>query len=177
MYTPAEGTMFRVAVTITAVFAIAVIAIAPAAAQLGASALPVPSPVRAVTPMVSYVWYEPARDEVESGRGIEAAVLFNFAGPIKGRLQYIWPQTGDYSNIALSGVLGWGGPIYLGAGIERSSARENFPVPRDIDETQTYAFVGLASRNPLYSLLFEVERSFGSDLEGTTFKAGATVSW
>lgn len=169
--------MSRLAVTIAAVVTIVVIGIAPAAAQLGVPALPVPNPVRAITPMVSYVWYEPDRDEIESGRGVEAAVLFNFAGPIKGRLQYIWPQSGDYSNIALSGVLGFGGPIYLGAGIERSSARQNFPIAQDIDETQTYAFVGLASRNPLYSLLFEVERSFGDDLKGTTFKAGATVSW
>jgi hypothetical protein len=170
--------MARVAVVVAALVAAVVVMIPPAAAQLpvpGASALP--GRAAQATPMVTYAWYEPQRSEVDSGRGFEAAAVFNFAGPVKGRIQYLWPQSGDYSNIGIAALLGWGGPIYLGAGYERSSGHESLPVPRDISDYQTYAFAGLASRSQFYSLLFEVERSFGSELKGTTFKAGLTLSW
>jgi hypothetical protein len=148
-----------------------------------ASALPIggasllPGGGGQASPSLSYIWYEPSRSEVDSGRGFEVAAVFNLLGPVKGRLQYAWPQSGDYSNIGLAAIAGWGGPIYIGAGYERSSGHETLPVSRDISEYQTYGFVGLASRTKFYSLLLEVERSFGSELDGTTLKAGVSVSF
>jgi len=169
--------MLRVAVAVLAVLAAMVTAIAPAAAQLGIPS-PVPLPgAGQVAPSVSYIWYEPRRAEVESGRGLEAAAVFRFLGPVRGRIQYAWPQSGNYSNLGLAAVIGWGGPIYLGAGYERSSGRETFPVARDLSESQPYAFVGLTQKSTLYALIFEAERSFGDELEGTTLKAGVSMSW
>ena len=170
--------MFRIAVTVAAVLAAMVAAVAPAAAQLGLTApVPLPAGGGQAAPIVSYIWYEPQRSEVESGRGVELATVFHFFGPVKGRIQYIWPQSGDYSNIGLAGLVGWGGPIYFGAGYERSSGHENVPVARGISEYQPYAFAGVTSRGQLYSLLFEAERGFGDDLKGTTIKAGVSLSW
>ena len=170
--------MSRVAAVVAAVCAATVLMIVSASAQLpipGASALPGGGAQAA--PMVSYIWYEPARSEVDSGRGFEVATVFNLIGPVKARLQYAWPQSGDYSNIGLAGIAGWGGPIYFGAGYERSSGHETLPVSRGISEYQTYAFAGLVSRSRFYSVLFEVERSFGSELNGTTLKAGVSLSF
>lgn len=170
--------MSRIAVTVAAVFAAVATAVAPAAAQLALpSPVPLPGAGQRPTPIVSYIWYEPERSEVDSGRGVEVAAVFNLAGPVKGRVQWAWPQSGDYANIGLAGLLGWNRPIYFGAGYERSSGHETAPVARDISEYQPYAFAGVTSRNQLYSLLLEVERSFGDELNGTTLKAGASVSW
>jgi len=168
--------MFRFAVALTAVCAAMVVMMAPAAAQL-----PVPMPVPGLgaqtAPVLSYIWYEPARAEVEAGRGLEVATVFSLAGPIKGRLQYAWPQTGDYSNLGLAAVLNSGGKIYIGAGYERSKGRETLPVSRGISENQPYAFVGMISKGMVYSLALEAERSFGSELNGTTLKAGISLAW
>jgi hypothetical protein len=168
--------MIKVAVALTAICLALVAAMAPAAAQIG---LPMPTPGLGTqaAPVMSYVWYEPQRAEVESGRGIEVAALFSLAGPIKGRLQYVWPQSGDYSNLGLAAVLNWGGRFYLGAGYERTSGHETSPVSRGIDENQPYAFVGMTSKGPLYSLILEAERGFGSELQGTTYKAGISMAW
>jgi len=153
-------------------------AAAPAAAQIQIPApLPLPGAGTQATPVVSYIWYEPERAEVEAGQGVELSAVFGFFGPVKGRLQWSWPQSGDYSNMGIAGVVGWGGSMYFGAGYARSSGRETTPVPRDITEYQSYAFAGVMSSGPLYSLVLEAERSFGSELEGTTLKAGITMSW
>lgn len=169
--------MLRIAVAIAVGFAAVATAVAPAAAQLGIPS-PVPLPgAGQVAPVVSYIWYEPQRSEVESGRGLEAAAVFRLLGPVKARLQYTWPQSGDYSNLGLAAVIGWGGPIYLGAGYERSSGRETSPIARDVSESQPYAFVGLTQKSTLYALIFEAERSFGDELQGTTLKAGLSISW
>ena len=174
--------MVRIAVTLAVVCVVMAAAVAPAGAQLP---LPVQLGLPAatqllgggLTPVVSYAWYQPARDEVESGKGLEVAAVFKFLGPIKTRLQYSWPQSGGYSNLGLAAVVNWGGSIYAGAGYERTSGRETSPVVRDIDETQPYAFVGLTQKSQLYSIIFEAERSFGSELNGTTLKAGMTMGW
>ena len=168
--------MLRIAVAVTALCAAVVFAMAPAAAQIG-----IPTPLPGLggqsAPNVSYIWYEPARSEVESGRGIEIATLFPLAGPIKGRIQYIWPQTGGYSNLGLAGIISGGGGIYVGAGYERTGGHETSPVARDINETQPYAFVGMTSKGSLYSLILEAERSFGDELKGTTLKAGVSLAF
>jgi hypothetical protein len=160
-----------------------VLAAALTAVGAGVAQAAIPSPVplpgthSIVSPMVSYAWYLPARGEVDSGHGMEIAATFPLGGPVKGRLQYLWPQGGDYSNLGLAAVLGWGGPIYLGAGFERTSGRETTPVPHGINETQTYALAGITQRSQFFSVMFEAERSFGSELRGTTLKAGISISW
>ncbi len=170
--------MFRFAVALTAVCAAVVMVMAPAAAQFPfPTPLPVPGLGTQAAPVLSYIWYEPARAEVEAGRGLEVATVFNLAGPIKGRLQYAWPQTGDYSNLGLAAVLNWGGKIYVGAGYERSKGHETLPVSRGISENQPYAFAGMVSKGMVYSLVLEAERSFGDELKGTTLKAGISLSW
>ncbi|UCH33303.1 MAG: hypothetical protein JSV65_12055 [Armatimonadota bacterium] len=170
--------MFRIGVAVAAVSVALVIAAAPAVAQITIPApIPVPGAGQQATPVVSYIWYEPSRDEVESGKGVELSAVFGFLGPVKGRIQWTWPQSGDYSNLGLAGIIGWGSPIYFGAGYGRTGGHETSPVSRDVSEYQSYAFAGLTSRSQLYSLLLEVERSFGDELKGTTLKAGITMSW
>ena len=168
--------MLRIAVVVTALCAAVVFAMAPATAQFGIPT-PLPGLGSQSAPVVSYIWYEPARQEVESGRGIEVAATFPLAGPIKGRIQYIWPQTGDYSNLGLAGVISGGGGMYIGAGYERTSGHETSPVSRNINETQPYAFIGATSKGSLYSLMLEAERSFGDQLKGTTLKAGVSLAF
>jgi len=170
--------MLRIAVLVAALLAAVLMAVGAGVAQAAIpSPVPLPGTHSIVTPTVSYAWYIPARDEVDSGRGVEVSALFPLAGPVKGRLQYLWPQTGGYSNVGLAAVLGSGGPIYFGAGFERTGGRETAPVSHGISETQTYAFAGITQRSTLYSIVFEGERSFGDELRGTTLKAGVSISW
>lgn len=148
----------------------------PAQAQLF-SPLAVAGLATGSTPTVAYCWYQPASDDIDSGRGFEGSVTFSLSGPIKGRLQYMWPQTGDYSNLGLAAMMSLGDKLYAGAGYERTRGQRTTPVEEGVKETQPYAFIGLISKGTAFAMTFEAERSFGDELNGTTYKVGFTTAW